>query len=107
MRRAVVQFALSGLAALVLLGFVTVEVLRKTGTSEAIDDAKEMTELAGRGIVEPMLTDALLDGDPDAIAALDGVVKRSIVRDRDVVVRVKIWTRSEEHTSELQSRQYL
>jgi two-component system, NarL family, sensor kinase len=84
-------FAATGLVPLVLLGFVGVEVMRRTGTDEAIDDAKRVTRLAGEGIVEPAITDALLRGDPAAVAQMDRVVRRRVLR--DPVVRVKLWTR--------------
>src|SRR5919199_6750397 len=90
MRNAVLKFAASGLAVVVLLGVVGVELLRRTGTREAIRNAKETTRLAGRGIVQPAVTDALLRGDPRALARVDRVVRRDVLRDPSV--RVKIWT---------------
>jgi signal transduction histidine kinase len=90
--RAVVQFALSGLAAVAVLGFVAVQILQHTGESEAIRDAKHETQLAGRGIVTPQLRAALLSGDGAAVARLDRVVRRYVLR--DPVVRVKLWDAS-------------
>src|SRR5918912_3262752 len=90
MLNAVLKFAASGLAVVVLLGVVGVELLRRTGTREAIRNAKETTRLAGRGIVEPAVTDALLRGDHRAVARVDRVVRRDVLRDPSV--RVKIWT---------------
>src|SRR4051812_37924809 len=87
---AVLQFAVTGTVVVLLLGFAAVEVLRHTGTTEAINDAKQVTRIAGRGIVAPNVTPALLRGDPKAIAAMDRVV-RSRVLEGDVV-RTKIWT---------------
>ena len=84
-----VAFAASGLAIVVLLGAVGVELLRRTGSAEAIRNAKRVTRLAGEGIVEPVLGDSLLRGDPRAIARVDRVVRQRVLR--DPVVRVKIW----------------
>jgi two-component system, NarL family, sensor kinase len=89
MRGAVAQYALSGIAALILLGAVGVYLLRHIGQSEAIRDAKQVAALAGQGIVEPNVTPALLHRDPAAIARLDRVVHHGILDQR--VVRVKIW----------------
>jgi signal transduction histidine kinase len=88
-RRAIAHFALSGLAALVLLGAIGAYLVRQVGRTEAIRDAKHAATLAGRGVAEPYVTPALLRGDPAAIARLDRAVHRGILDGR--VVRVKIW----------------
>jgi two-component system NarL family sensor kinase len=87
--RAVTQFAITGTVAVLLLGFLAVEVLRNTGTTEAIRDAKQVARLAGEGLVAPNVTPALLRGDPKAIAAMDRVVRRGVLSGS--VVRVKLW----------------
>jgi two-component system, NarL family, sensor kinase len=89
-RRVVSRFALSGLAALILLGAAGVYVLRHTGRSEAIRNATEVAQVAGRGVVEPALTPALMRGDPRAIARVDRAVRRGVLHGD--VVRVKVWT---------------
>jgi signal transduction histidine kinase len=86
---AVAQFAVTGLAAVALLGFVAVQVLQRTGRTEAIRDAKRETALAGQGIVQPAITRSLLAGMPAAISQMDRVVHRYVLR--DPVVRIKIW----------------
>jgi hypothetical protein len=91
-RRVVWRFALSGLGALILLGAAGVYVLRHTGRSEAIRTAKEVAQVAGRGVVEPALTPALMRGDPRAIARVDRAVRRGVLNGN--VVRVKVWTPS-------------
>jgi signal transduction histidine kinase len=90
-RRPMIWFAGTGLVPVVLLGFAGVEVMRRTGTEEAIDDAKRMTRLAGEGIVEPAVSDALLREDRAAVARVDHAVRGRFLR--DPVVRVKLWTR--------------
>jgi signal transduction histidine kinase len=86
---AVARFAITGLAGLALLTFVAIQLLSSRGTSEAIRDAKSLTQLAGRGVVAPYITPALLAGQPAAIAAMDRTVRTRLLR--DPVVRVKIW----------------
>src|SRR3954452_2673932 len=86
---AVLQFAVTGTVVVLLLGFAAVELLRHTGTTEAINDAKRITRIAARGIVAPNITPALERGDPNAIAAMDRVVRARLL-DGDVV-RVKLW----------------
>jgi signal transduction histidine kinase len=85
----VLQFVITGTVVVLLLGFAAVEVLRHTGTSEAIRDAKQITRLAGDGIVGPNVTRGLERGDPAAIAAMDRVVRSRVLSDS--VVRVKLW----------------
>jgi signal transduction histidine kinase len=86
---ALAQFAIGGLIATVVLGFVAVSVLRTEGRSEATRDAKQITRIIGRGIVQPELTDGLLTGDRRVIARVDRVIRQRVVV--DPVVRVKIW----------------
>ena len=77
------------MAGLALLTFVAIQLLSTRGTSEAIRNAKSLTELAGRGVAAPYLTPALLAGRPGAIAALDRTVHTRLLA--DPVVRVKVW----------------
>jgi two-component system, NarL family, sensor kinase len=81
--RAVAKFALSGLVVVALLGFVAVFLFQRLGRSEAIDDARNLTRLAGVGIVEPALTPTL------DIARLDRIVHARVLN--GTVVRVKVW----------------
>src|SRR5215212_1876610 len=86
---ALTQFAVAGVVAVGLLAIVGIAVLRSNGTEEATKDAKRVTRIVSEGIVEPELSDALLRGDPRAIARVDRVVRRRVLK--DPVVRVKIW----------------
>src|SRR4051795_12415916 len=88
-RRVVLRYAVSGVAALILLGAAGVYLLQHVARDEAIRNARENAELAGRGVVAPALTPALLRADPAAVARLDRVVRRGILGGR--IVRVKIW----------------
>ncbi len=89
---AVARFALVGVIALAVVGVVSFLVMRHIGTSEAIDNASEVTGIVGRGIVQPNLSRGLLEGRPSSIARFDGIVRRRALR--DPIVRVKLWTRS-------------
>jgi signal transduction histidine kinase len=87
---AVGRFALVSVAAIVLLGVVGVAIMRRAGTSEAIREAKQVTRLLGRGTVAPQVTPAALEGNTATLARLDSVVRRQVLR--DPIVRVKVWT---------------
>src|SRR3954451_7739285 len=93
----VAQFAVAGLLATVVIGLIGVAVMRHIGTratrhigtGEAIRDAKQVTRLAGEGIVAPVVSPAAVRGDRAALRRVDDVVRRRVLGDD--VVRVKIW----------------
>jgi two-component system, NarL family, sensor kinase len=89
-RRALVQFALAALAAVVLLGVLAAAVLRNQTRDEAIREAKDVTRVAGRGIAEPALTPGIYTGDPAARRHVWQALRRQVLA--EPVVRVKIWT---------------
>ncbi|MFL5859179.1 MAG: sensor histidine kinase [Solirubrobacteraceae bacterium] len=88
--RLIVRFALSGLLAMVIIGAAGFVVVRRSATSNAITQAKDLTQLAGRGIAAPLISRGVLEGDPAALARLDHVVRARILRGTPIV-RVKIW----------------
>ncbi len=90
LRNPVVQFTLAGLAAVVLVGLIAAYLLGRAGTDEAIRDAKQISALAGEGIVEPVVDDGLLTGDPRSQERVDSVVREHVLG-RDGIIRVKIW----------------
>jgi two-component system NarL family sensor kinase len=65
-------------------------VVNSAATAQAINDAEVITQIDGRGIVAPLLTPALLAGDPEAISRLNSVVVGRVLSSR--AVRVKVWT---------------
>lgn len=67
-------------------------MLSSRGTSEAIRDAKALTQVAGRGIAAPYLTPQLLADQPGAVRAMDRTVRTRLLA--DPVVRVKVWDRT-------------
>ena len=84
------RFAVTGLVAMVLIGAIGFVLVRRSATASAITEAKQLTELAGRGIVEPLLSDQVLTGQPGALRRLDATVHQRILRGTPIV-RVKVW----------------
>lgn len=84
------RFALTGLVAMVLIGVAGFVLIRHSATASAIRQAKDRAALAGRGIIEPLLTPRLLAGEKTALTRLDRTVHRRILRGTPIV-RVKIW----------------
>ncbi|MEA2157645.1 MAG: two-component system, NarL family, sensor kinase [Solirubrobacteraceae bacterium] len=83
-------FALTGLAAMVIIGAVAFVILRHSATTGAVSQAKELTQLAGRGIAEPLITPGVLRGSAPDLARLDRAVRARILSGTPIV-RVKIW----------------
>jgi DNA-binding NarL/FixJ family response regulator len=89
-RRLFVQFALSGLAAMLIVALAATIVLRRAGETESVRDARRLTEVLGRSVVEPNLTDGVVSGNRTQLAAFDRLVHARVLR--SPVVRVKLWT---------------
>lgn len=83
------QFALSGLVAVLLVAVAATFVLRRAGERESVRDARRLTELIGRSVVEPNLAGAVVRGDPPAFARFDLLVRKRVLG--GPVVRVKLW----------------
>ncbi|MDQ6856784.1 MAG: sensor histidine kinase [Candidatus Dormibacteraeota bacterium] len=86
----VARFAAGGLLAACLVGAGTFVVVSRDAENQAIQHAKDITQVEATGIVQPALSDSLLHRDPAAIGALDAIVRQRILSPD--VVRVKLWT---------------
>ncbi len=86
----VTQFVLAGLAAVVLISAGTIYVVRRNATNEAISNARDIAGIDGHAVVEPVLADGVLTGDPTALERISTVVHERVLSER--VVRVKVWT---------------
>jgi signal transduction histidine kinase len=84
------RFALAGLLAVVVVGAIAVVAQRNAARNDAIRDARTLARLAGKGILEPNVNQALLDGEPEQVAAVDKLVRAKILSE-DGIVRVKLW----------------
>ena len=92
--RPVALFTLAGIVAVAIVGVATAIAARRVGTREATTDARTTTLIKAQNVVEPAVRDGLLAGQPAAVAAMDQVVRKSVL-DRSLV-RVKIWRRDGE-----------
>jgi two-component system, NarL family, sensor kinase len=91
-RRLFVQFALSGLVAMLVVALLATIVLRRAGESESVRDARRLTEALGRSVVEPNLDDGVVRGNRVQLATFDRLVRQRVLR--SPVVRVKVWDAS-------------
>lgn len=89
--RAVLVRLAAGLAAVL----VAVAALAGFGAQwlaerEAVNDAAQVTNVLADAVVRPVLTDGLVAGEADALAAFDDTVRAQILGDD--VIRVKVWS---------------
>jgi signal transduction histidine kinase len=89
LRRLIVQVTVAAIAMVSLVAVAGVEASRRAADHEAINYALEVTDLLAEGVVQPLLTDGLLTGEPQALDRLDQVM-RSVILTRSLL-RVKMW----------------
>ncbi len=69
--REVLLFVVGCALAAATIGGLSFWQVNRAATAEAINDAETVTQIDAHGIVQPLLTPALLAGSPAAIQALD------------------------------------
>lgn len=90
-RRALARFMALGVAALLAVSVGTWFAADRAAEREAEEDARQRTITLAAAVVAPALTQAVVDGDPAALAAFDLVMRERVLSDS--VVRVKLWSR--------------
>jgi signal transduction histidine kinase len=88
-RTAVVKFLLMGVLALVLVALPVTFWVRAEAEDHALHEAILVTQRLADHTAGPHVTDALLAGDPAAVAELDRTVGPWL--DKEGVLRIKIW----------------
>ncbi len=86
--KAVAAFLVAGLFVLTAVGLVLALALRQTATTEAIRQARLVTELEATNVVGQVLVDEALVPGP-AYDRLDQVVRQRVIGHQ--IVRVKVW----------------
>jgi len=89
-RRVLGQLALGVVAALLVVGVLGTLAARQLAEREAVNDAATMAGVLAEAVVEPSLTDALVAGDPAAVAAFDEITHDRLLSES--IVRVKLWS---------------
>ena len=90
-RFTVLEFALSGLLSVVVIGVVAILAFRSIAHDQALDEAKDLTRAVAVTAIEPALAPGLAAGDPAAIARLERRLDPAALR-RAEILRVKLWT---------------
>jgi signal transduction histidine kinase len=86
--RPVVVFLLLGTLALVLVAASGLIVVRRLANDQALQEARQLTELSGRA-VQQRIGPHFLTGDAASLAGVTSVVHEAVLK--EPVVRVKIW----------------
>ncbi len=88
-RAMVLRLMATSLVAVVIIAGAGLWLVERLGRSESIRASRESALLVGRGIVGPLITDAVIERDPVALATLDGVVRERVLDDEIVQVKVR------------------
>lgn len=88
-RRVFAQVIIGAIAVIIAVALVGVVAARRLAEAEAVNDAAKTADLLADAVVQPVLTEGLLTGDPDALASIDSTVRQRVLSGS--IVRVKIW----------------
>jgi two-component system, NarL family, sensor kinase len=89
-RFTVLEFALSGLLSVLIIGVIAIFAFRAIAREEALDEAKDLTRVTAAAVIEPGLTAALVRGDRVALARFDKDLNRRALRIAGIE-RIKLW----------------
>ena len=84
-----VRFAAAGLIILLALTALTAFIALQAGTVQATESARRETSATARGVVEPRLNNAVITGQPAALAAFDSAMHQYVLK--GLLIRVKLW----------------
>ncbi|PZS20188.1 MAG: integral membrane sensor signal transduction histidine kinase [Pseudonocardiales bacterium] len=90
LRRVVLQLGADAIIVLLLVAVAGSIVSRRTAESQSVHEAAELADVLATSVVQPLLTDAMVNDPAAARAALDSVVRSRVLSAS--VVRVKVWT---------------
>jgi two-component system, NarL family, sensor kinase len=90
--RLVARFTAVGVAVLGGLAALLAMAARQAGVNQATEGASQVAWVIAKGVVEPRLDAAVVNGDPAALRAFDDTVRRYVLHGS--LVRVKLWDES-------------
>jgi two-component system NarL family sensor kinase len=89
LKHPVAWFLAAGCLVLVVVAYVTGEFSREAAETEAVADARAVTQVLGRSVAEPAIPRGLVSGDTGAIDRFDRAVRDHLLVGQ--VRRIKIW----------------
>jgi len=94
MTGAVARFALAGLAAMAIVGVVSFLVMRDTGTSEALSNARDVTRIVGDGKDKTaIIVDDIVDTAGSLTQTADAVMNAGATRVLAAITHPVLWDR--------------
>src|SRR2546430_5637506 len=88
-RMLVARFTAPGVVVLLALAALIALAARQAGTDQATDAATQVAWVTAKGVAEPRLTAALVEGDPAALSAYNNAMKAFVLHGS--LIRVKLW----------------
>lgn len=88
-RRLLAQLIVGLIVVLIAVGLIGSLAAKRLAEREAVNDAADRADLFAEAIVQPALSTALVQGDEQAVARMDALMRASVLGPD--VVRVKIW----------------
>jgi signal transduction histidine kinase len=89
-RRVLAQLVLGVVAVLVVVGVLGALAAQRLAEREAVNDAAAMANVLAEAVIQPAVSDELLAGSPEAVRAMDAIVRERVLGPS--VVRVKLWS---------------
>lgn len=83
------QSVVAGLLGMALIVAVSIWASGNAGENEAMTEARQLTRVVANTVVAPNLTEGLVAGDAEAVAALDSIIRERVIE--GTTVRVKLW----------------
>jgi two-component system NarL family sensor kinase len=90
-RTVLIQVIAGALAVVIGVTVAGAFASRRVAERQSVTDAAHTTDLIAQQVVQPAIRNDLISGSPQALAAIDRVV-RQVLNSSSSVVRVKLWT---------------
>lgn len=88
-RGVVLRLSLALVATLLLVAALGALAAQLLAERQSVNDAANRADVFASAVIQPALTNELADGDPDAVAAMDTLIRDGVLGSE--VVRVKLW----------------
>lgn len=89
-RRILAQLLVGLVVVLAVVGILGTLAAQRLAEREAVNDAAKTADVLATAVVQPALSQALIDGDPAAVEEMDAILRERVLGDE--VVRLKLWS---------------
>lgn len=88
-RGVVLRLSLALVAALIVVAVFGALAAQLLAERQSVNDTANRADILAQAVIQPALSNQLVDGDPDAVAALDTLIRDRVLGSE--IVRVKLW----------------